>query len=118
MLAILLIPLPLHPKETQLEGIRSLIGYPILPQETLSNAEKEIIRLESGGNPLAKNPYSSASGVFQLLDANKVYYGHKLGIDPYTSNKELQIEMGRAYITDRYGTAEKALKFHTAHGFY
>ena len=124
---LLVLPLPVYSdfKEPQLhESIRTPLsstliapGNPIT-QISLSQAEQELIHRESGGNPLAKNPYSSASGLFQMIDSNKVYYGHKLGIYPYTSSKELQIELGRAYIADRYGTAEAALTFHNLHGHY
>jgi hypothetical protein len=37
-----------------------------------------IEKCESGGNPLAKNPNSSASGLYQFIHSSWVYYGTKL----------------------------------------
>jgi hypothetical protein len=60
---------------------------------------------ESQWNPTAKNKYSTAYGIPQLL---------KLKIkDPY-----LQIDAGLKYISHRYNKPCKALAFHLKHGYY
>ena len=60
---------------------------------------------ESQWNPTAKNKYSTAYGIPQLL---------KLKIkDPY-----LQIDAGLKYISHRYNKPCKALAFHKKHGYY
>lgn len=75
----------------------------------------ELVARESSFNPGAKNPASTASGLFQFLDATRRDYGFK-GVnwsDPYH-----QSLAGLQYIKKRYGTPEKALKFWDENGWY
>ena len=39
-----------------------------------------MVKRESGGNPKAQNPYSSASGLFQFIDATWRAYSRESGI--------------------------------------
>lgn len=73
----------------------------------------ELVRLESGFRNTAKNPRSSAYGLFQFLDRTWTSYGYEKTSDPLT-----QIEVGIKYIKARYGTPSKALTFWHAHHWY
>jgi hypothetical protein len=91
----------------------------------LDKFEKNIIRVESGGSVFANNPTSSAFGLGQLLEANRVAYARRLGYnagvergDTGTTNRDAQIAMMRAYIHDRYGTSKKAWDFWQGHNWY
>ena len=68
--------------------------------------------------PTAKNPNSTAFGVWQGLYATRVKYGAKVGVDPNTTDINEQIGMFRVYVEERYGTAERALAFHKSNGYY
>jgi soluble lytic murein transglycosylase-like protein len=68
---------------------------------------------ESGFNPLAQNPRSSAFGIFQFLDATRRTYGIPKTSDPY-----IQSVAGFKYLRDRYGSPAAALAFHNAHNWY
>lgn len=67
----------------------------------------ELVARESSFNSAAKNPSSSAAGLFQFLDSTrKNYGGNKVNWnDPYQ-----QALAGIQYVVDRYGTPEDALK--------
>jgi len=69
-------------------------------------------------NPLAKNKTSSAFGIWQGLYPTRVKYAAKIGVHPNTTDVHEQIGMFRVYVQDRYGTAEKALAYHKANGYY
>lgn len=93
----------------------------------LSDAEKWIIRHEGGSLRAvrADNPFSTAWGVGQLTEENRVKYARQLGYpvgiergDEGTTNRDHQIAMMRSYIRDRYGTAERAKAFHQSAGYY
>jgi hypothetical protein len=85
----------------------------------LSPAEQWIIGKESGGQGVtADNPTSSAFGLGQLLLSNRQHYGRQLGFNPNTTDYGQQLAMMRAYIKDRYGTAEQAMAFWQRHGWY
>lgn len=83
--------------------------------------EAWIIRHESGGNVMARNPtpvYSNgqllghAFGLGQLVDSNRAAIARSLGIrDPNTTNPAEQLAMMRAYIRGRYGNAANAVAF-------
>lgn len=83
-----------------------------------SAAEKWIISKESSGNVYADNPKSTAFGLGQLLISNRQAYGRQLGFNPNTTNYNEQLAMMRAYIKDRYGSAEAAMRFWQANGWY
>jgi septal ring factor EnvC (AmiA/AmiB activator) len=80
-----------------------------------SAAELWIIMHESGGDPTADNPTSTAFGLGQLLLGNRILY---LGQDYATTDCGKQLSAFRAYVRDRYGTAENAQAFWQAHGWY
>jgi septal ring factor EnvC (AmiA/AmiB activator) len=80
-----------------------------------SDAEYFIIMKESGGDPTADNPTSTAFGLGQLLIDGRRHY---LGANADTTDCALQLQAFRGYVRDRYGTAENARAFWVAHGWY
>jgi SLT domain-containing protein len=84
----------------------------------LTDAEYELILRESSGNPLAKNPRSTSFGLGQLIKGNRIKYAAQIGVDPNTTDPVDQIALARAYISTRYGTAEKALAYWDKAGYY
>ena len=80
-----------------------------------SDAEYFIIMKESGGDPTADNPRSTAFGLGQLLLDGRRHY---LGADADTTDCGLQLQAFRGYVSDRYGTAENARAFWISHGWY
>jgi septal ring factor EnvC (AmiA/AmiB activator) len=80
-----------------------------------SAAEHWIILRESSGDPTADNPTSTAFGLGQLLLGNRILY---LGRDYATIDCGRQLWAFRAYVRDRYGTAERAKAFWQANGWY
>ena len=75
----------------------------------------ELVARESSFNPNAKNPKSTAAGLFQFLDGTRKNYG---GSKVDWSDPNTQALAGLKYIKDRYGTPEKALAFWDANGYY
>jgi hypothetical protein len=80
-----------------------------------SDAEYFIIMKESGGDPTADNPRSTAFGLGQLLLDGRRHY---LGANYDTIDCGLQLQAFRGYVRDRYGTAENARAFWLNHGWY
>ena len=80
-----------------------------------SAAERWIILRESSGDPTADNPTSTAFGLGQLLLGNRILY---LGRDYATTDCGRQLWAFRAYVGDRYGSAERAMAFWRANGWY
>jgi hypothetical protein len=80
-----------------------------------SPAEWFVIAHESGGDPTAANPRSTAFGLGQLLLDMRLRY---LGVDYATTDCGKQLGAFRAYVRDRYGTAERAMAFWIAHHWY
>jgi septal ring factor EnvC (AmiA/AmiB activator) len=80
-----------------------------------SAAERWIILRESSGDPTADNPTSTAFGLGQLLLGNRILY---LGRQYATTDCGRQLWAFRAYVRDRYGTAERAKAFWQANGWY
>ena len=70
---------------------------------------------ESGGDPTADNPSSTAFGLGQLLLGNRILY---LGKDYATTDCGKQLAAFRTYVRERYGTAEQAQAFWQANGWY
>jgi hypothetical protein len=68
-----------------------------------------IVNGESGFNPAAANPGSSARGLFQFLDSTAQGYG--LPSDASQAPVDQQIAAGLKYIKDRYGTPANAWQF-------
>jgi septal ring factor EnvC (AmiA/AmiB activator) len=81
----------------------------------ISVAERWIIMRESSGDPTADNPTSTAFGLGQLLLGNRILY---LGTDYATTDCGRQLWAFRAYVRDRYRTAERAKAFWQANGWY
>jgi septal ring factor EnvC (AmiA/AmiB activator) len=80
-----------------------------------SDAEYFIIMKESGGDPTADNPRSTAFGLGQLLLDGRRHY---LGDNYDTIDCGLQLQAFRGYVSDRYGSAEAARAFWLSHGWY
>jgi hypothetical protein len=68
---------------------------------------------ESGWNPNAQNPTSTAYGIAQFLDSTWAGFRY-----PKTSNGYKQIFDGLQYIKQRYGDPAGAWAFHRAHNWY
>lgn len=69
------------------------------------DALADLIQRESGWNPTAANPTSSAYGLFQFLDSTRKNYGITR-----QSPLEAQINAGLQYIADRYQDPQRALQ--------
>lgn len=67
---------------------------------------------ESGWNPTAQNPTSTAYGIPQFLDSTWGPYGGK------TSDPATQIRDGIQYMVDRYGSPNAAAAFWQSHNWY
>jgi peptidoglycan hydrolase CwlO-like protein len=80
-----------------------------------SDAEFNIIMKESGWNPLADNPTSTAFGLGQLVFSQRQAY---LGANADTTDCGLQLQAFRKYVANRYGTAENAWAFWQTHHWY
>lgn len=72
-----------------------------------------LIQKESGWNPNAKNPRSTAYGLGQFLRATQRSYGIEGVSDP-----ERQLEATMCYVSDRYGTPSGAWSFHRNNNWY
>ena len=73
----------------------------------------QLWQAESGWNPNAQNPTSSAYGIPQFLDATWAGTGIAKTSDPYR-----QIDAGLIYIKNRYGSPCAAWAFHQANNWY
>jgi hypothetical protein len=74
-----------------------------------------IMQRESGGNPLAKNPTSSAFGAFQMIKANRKHY---MGADWQSTSLSKQYAGATKYVNDRYGGWAQAKRFWQSHNWY
>lgn len=79
-----------------------------------------IINRESGWNPNAQNPTSTASGLFQHI--NSTWNSYKpVGVTATRmrdANPSQQATAGMNYIAARYGTPNRARQFWNANGYY
>jgi peptidoglycan hydrolase CwlO-like protein len=98
---------------SRVSGVRSSGGKCDL--SGIPAAAREIIMRESGGDPTADNPTSTAFGLGQLLISNRQ---RLIPENPDTTDCGLQYRAFKQYVTERYGTFEAALAFHNAHGYY
>jgi hypothetical protein len=71
-----------------------------------------IFTRESGWNPAAQNPTSTAFGIPQFLASTWAAYGGR------TTDPSLQIRDGIEYMRDRYGSPNAAAAFWAAHHWY
>jgi hypothetical protein len=76
-----------------------------------------IIAHESGGNPRAQNPTSSASGLYQMIDGTWRAYGGSTAHAKDASVAE-QDAVANRYVASRYGSWENAQAFWQSHGYY
>jgi peptidoglycan hydrolase CwlO-like protein len=88
-------------------GLCAMTGVPA--------AAREIIRRESGFNPRADNPTSTAFGLGQLLIGNRQ---RLIPENPDTIDCGLQYRAFKQYVMERYGSFEAALAFHNSNGWY
>jgi SLT domain-containing protein len=75
----------------------------------------ELVARESSFNPNAKNPKSTAAGLFQFLDGTRKNYG---GSSVNWSDPYQQTLAGLKYIKDRYSNPVKALQFWDKNKWY
>jgi hypothetical protein len=80
-------------------------------------ARNWIIAHESGGNPRAQNPTSSASGLYQMIDGTWRAYGGSTAHAKDASVAE-QNAVADRYVAARYGSWENAQRFWMAHHYY
>lgn len=98
------------PVKSQVQSVASKYGWGSGSQW---DALQWIIGRESGWNPNAKNPRSSAYGIMQFLSSTWASTGIAK-----TSNPTLQAEAGMRYIRSRYGTPVGARAFWQRNGYY
>jgi len=78
-----------------------------------SSCLNQLWQKESGWNPKAQNPSSTAYGIPQFLNSTWAGTGIAKTSDPYR-----QIDAGLVYIQKRYGTPCKAWAFWQSHKWY
>jgi len=74
-------------------------------------------QIESGGNPNAKNPNSSAGGLFQFIDSTANQYGLKNKFDPAAAT-DAAARLARdnqSFLSKRLGRAPTAAELYLAH---
>lgn len=81
------------------------------------DARAWIIAHESGGNPRAQNPTSSASGLYQFIDGTWRSLGGSTAHAKDASVAE-QNAIADRYVAQRYGSWEGAKAFWQSHGWY
>lgn len=74
-----------------------------------------IMQHESGGNPHAKNPHSTAFGAFQMTIANRKHY---MGADYASTDLNKQYAAATKYVNQRYGGWHQAKVFWQNHHWY
>jgi hypothetical protein len=74
-----------------------------------------IMQHESGGNPRAQNPTSTAYGAFQMLKATRKQY---MGADWQSSDLGAQYHGASKYVNQRYGGWSGAKRFWQSHHWY
>ncbi len=98
------------PVADQIRGVAARFGW---GDGAEWNALSTLIDHESGWNPVAQNPTSTAYGIFQFLDST--WAGTGIG---KTDNPTLQAEAGLRYIQGRYGDPVGAWDFWSGHHWY
>lgn len=72
-----------------------------------------ILDNESGSDPYAKNPHSTACGIPQATPCSKM-----LAVIGSLDNVEGQLDWMINYIANRYGKPTQAMRFHQSHNWY
>lgn len=90
-------------------------GHATCDLSGLPQSARNIIMSESGNNPTAKNPTSTAFGEGQLLVANRRAL---MGADANSTSCSAQLGAFSKYTLGRYGSYDNAWAFHKAHGWY
>jgi phage-related protein len=96
--------------QAAVQAAASAYGWGTGPQWA---ALQYIVSHESGFNPTAQNPTSTAYGMFQFLDSTWASVGGSKTSDP-----GVQAALGMKYIQSRYGTPINAQAFWNAHHWY
>ena len=110
-------PFPVGKPPSTPEPVKTPPAASVSVTEPTGDALQELLRRESGNNPLAVNSSSGACGLGQSLPCSKML--NWIGVatlEEATYDKQLAWMM--MYITGRYGTPEDALAFHNSHGWY
>lgn len=94
------------PVVDQVRAVANAFGWGSGPEW---DAISKIVQKESGWNPNAANPTSSARGLFQKMTS---IHG------PVEGTAGGQAQWGLSYIKSRYGTPSAAWNFHLSHGSY
>lgn len=94
------------PAQEQVRAVAAKYGWNEGPEW---DAIVALVNKESGWDPNAANPSSSARGLFQKMTS---IHG------PVEPTPAGQAEWGLRYIKDRYGTPSAAWRFHQAHNYY
>lgn len=81
------------------------------------DARAWIIAHESGGNPTARNPSSTASGLYQMINGTWKAYGGSTPTAAQASVAE-QNAVADRYVAARYGSWENAQAFWQTHHYY
>jgi len=97
---------PLHQKKEYYDEIIGLLKVKYTNWENIA----EIIGRESGFNPYAVNSSSGACGLHQAYPCSKM--------NCELSDINCQLDWGKSYIVNRYGTESQALAFWKANGWY
>jgi hypothetical protein len=82
---------------------------------TMPDSARWIMMRESGGNPRAQNPSSTAYGAFQMLKATRKQY---MGADWQSSDLGAQYAGATRYVNQRYGGWDQAKRFWQSHHWY
>lgn len=82
-----------------------------------ANYLRRLTTIESGGNPNARNPKSSAGGAFQFIDSTAAQYGLKNKFDPVeSSNAAARLTLAnRAHLTKVLGRDPTPGELYLAH---
>ena len=81
----------------------------------MPSSARWIMQHESGGNPHAKNPHSTAFGAFQMLKATRKQY---MGADWQSHDLAKQYAGASRYVRQRYGSWDNAKSFWQRHHWY
>ncbi len=81
----------------------------------MPDSARWIMMKESGGDPLAQNPHSTAFGAFQMLAATRKAY---MGASWQSTDLGDQYAGASRYVRERYGSWDNAKVFWQNHQWY